>query len=77
MGHDVVVLVLLTAKNIRHVVYSTLVLLCLFLLRLEGHDLGDLVLHLHDSIHHCQFSRVSLFLMGCQAQFHQLQLFLQ
>ena len=80
--HDMIVFVLLAAKGIRHVlgnmISSTVnILLRLLLLRLQGHHLLDLVLHLHDCIHHCQFSCGSLLLMNSQALLHQFKLLLK
>ena len=76
--HDMIVFVLLAAKCIRHMISTTVnILLRLLILRLQGHYLLDLILHLHDSIHHCQFSCSSLLLMNSQALLHQFELLLK
>ena len=75
--HDVVVFVLLAAEHVRDVVRSAFLLLCLLLLRLDGHDLLDLVLHLHDGVHHRHLCRRRLLLVRCQALLHQLELLLE
>ena len=83
--HDKVVLMLLLAAErpralVEQTLHATLVLLLhrllllAALLLLEGHDLLDLVLHLHDGVHHGHLCRRSLLLMRRQAHLNELQL---
>ena len=73
--HDLVVFVLLFrhALDIGHVFSAAFIFLG-FLLSLICRNLCDLVFHLHDSIHHCDLSCCSLFLMSSKTHPYKVEL---